>query len=292
MTMCDQGTALKELIRLIRLEKVKENQFLGQSQDLGFGNVFGGQVLGQALSAATQTVRPLLNAHSLHAYFLRAGDAGHPIQYQVDCIRDGKSFATRRVVAQQGERAIFFMSASFQVEETGFSHQDPMPMDIPGPGGIESETAMIQRLAQFIPGNAREKLMAPKPIDIRPVNPTDPLNPKAGAPEKYIWFKAAAPLPRDESLHQSLMAYASDFNLVDTALCPHGKSFWSPDMQVASLDHSIWFHREFSMDDWLLYVLRSPNAAGARGLNIGAIYTRDGVRVASVAQEGLMRPRP
>ena len=292
MMICDQGAALKELIRLLKLEKTEENRFLGQSQDLGFGNVFGGQVLGQALSAATATTGMFLDAHSLHAYFLKAGNAALPIEYQVERIRDGKSFATRRVTALQGEVPIFTMSCSFQKEESGFIHQDPMPADIPGPGGIESETQILNRLAPHIPESIRAKLLAPKPIEIRPVNPTDHLNPQPGEPVKYIWFKAAAPLPKDEGLHKALLAYASDFNLVDTALCPHAKSFWSPDMQVASLDHSIWFHREFSMDDWLLYALKSPNASGARGLNIGAVYTRDGVRVASVAQEGLIRPRP
>ncbi|MCG8565475.1 MAG: acyl-CoA thioesterase II [Desulfobacterales bacterium] len=292
MTICDQGLALKNLIRLLRLEQTQENHFIGQSQDLGFGNVFGGQVLGQALSAATQTAGMALGVHSLHAYFLRAGNPAKPIHYRVERIRDGKSFATRRIVAAQDGEEILFMSCSFQREEAGFTHQDPMPENIPGPGGIESETDIIQRLAQHIPSPAREKLLTAKPIDIRPVNPTDHLNPQPGPPEKYIWFKAASPLPKDENLHKALLAYASDFNLVDTALCPHAKSFWSPDMQVASLDHSIWFHREFSMDDWLLYILRSPTASGARGLNIGAIYTRDGVRVASVAQEGLIRHRP
>ncbi len=288
MNTCAEGNVLEELLGLLTLEKMDDNIFKGQSQDLGYGNVFGGQVLGQSLSAASRTISDGFTAHSLHGYFMRAGDAACPITYTVDCIRDGKSFVTRRVVAVQKERAIFSMSASFHSGEPGYDHQDPMP-DVKGPEGIEPEVEMARRLSDRIPPEILEKLLCKKPIELRVVNPVNPFDPKPMPPEKYIWFKTIDKIPDDGAAHRYMLAYASDFHLVSTALYPHGKTFWSPDMQVASLDHSIWFHRDFSMDDWLLYATRSPSAAGGRGLNIGSIYTRDGTLVASVAQEGLLR---
>ena len=288
MNVCHDGNVLEELLRLLKLEKIEENIFRGESQDLGFGNVFGGQVIGQALSAASRTMASDFQAHSLHGYFMLAGDATKPIVYTVDCIRDGKSFVTRRIVAVQNGRAIFSSAASFHKNEQGYEHQDTMP-DIKGPEGIESEVEMVARLADKIPKEIREKLLCKKPIEIRVVNPMDPFSPEIMLPEKYVWFRAIDKLPDDSAIHKYMLAYASDFHLVGTALYPHGKSFWSFDMQVASLDHSIWFHREFKMDDWLLYVMKSPSATKARGLNIGSIYTRKGVLVASVAQEGLIR---
>ena len=288
MTTCYEGNVLEELLWLLKLEKIEENIFRGQSQDLGFGNVFGGQVLGQALSAASRTVSPEFHAHSLHGYFMRPGDAAKPIVYTVDCIREGKSFDTRRVVAIQNGQAIFSMAASFHSKEQGYDHQDTMP-DIKGPEGIEPEVEMARRLSGRIQPEILEKLLCKKPIEIRVVNPVNPFEPKAMPPEKYIWFRAIEKIPNDEATHRYMLAYASDFHLVATALYPHGKTFWSSDMQVASLDHSIWFHREFRMDDWLLYAMKSPNACKGRGLSIGSIYTRDGILVASVAQEGLLR---
>ncbi|MCP3898826.1 MAG: acyl-CoA thioesterase II [Desulfobacteraceae bacterium] len=288
MNVCHDGNVLEELLRLLELEKIEENIFRGQSQDLGFGNVFGGQVVGQALSAAGRTISSDFKAHSLHGYFMLAGDATKPIVYTVDCIRDGKSFVTRRIVAVQNGRAIFSAAASFHKDEQGYEHQDTMP-DIKGPEGIESELEMVTRLADKIPVEIREKLLCKKPIEIRVVNPMDPFSPEKMPPEKYVWFRAIDKIPDDSTIHRYMLGYASDFHLVGTALYPHGKTFWSFDMQVASMDHSIWFHREFKMDDWLLYVMKSPCAAKARGLNIGSIYTRQGVLVASVAQEGLIR---
>ncbi len=288
MTVCYEGNVLQELLQLLKLEKIEENIFRGQSQDLGFGNVFGGQVVGQALSAASQTVALEFHAHSLHGYFMLAGDAKKPIVYTVDCIRDGKSFVTRRVVAVQNGRAIFSMAASFHRLEQGYEHQDLMP-DIDGPEGIESEVEMVRRLSDKIPKTILDKLLCKKPIEIRVVNPMDAFNPKVMPPEKYVWFRAIDKIPDDSAAHRYMLAYASDFHLVGTSLYPHGKTFWSPDMQVASLDHSIWFHEDLQMDDWLLYVMKSPNAGKGRGLNIGSIYKRDGRLVASVVQEGLMR---
>ncbi|MBT6341252.1 MAG: acyl-CoA thioesterase II [Desulfobacula sp.] len=289
MTVCSEGNVLEELLQLLALEKIEENIYRGQSQDLGFGNVFGGQVLGQALSAASRTVSSKFHAHSLHGYFILAGDAQKPIVYTVDCIRDGKSFVTRRVVAVQNGNAIFSMGVSFHRDEQGYEHQDEMP-DIKGPEGIESDVEMARRLSDQIPPKILEKLLCKKPIEIRVVNPVNPFNPKAMPPVKYAWFRAIDKIPDDSAAHRYMLAYASDFYVSSTALYPHGKTFWSPDMLVASLDHSMWFHREFRMDDWLLYVMKSPSAGKARGLSIGSIYTRDGILVASVAQEGLLRP--
>ncbi|MCM2283192.1 MAG: acyl-CoA thioesterase II [Desulfobacula sp.] len=289
--MKDENTenVLEKLLSLLKLERIETNIFRGQSQDLGFGNLFGGQVMGQALSAATRTVDLDFHAHSLHGYFLLAGDAKKPVVYTVDRIRDGRSFITRRVVALQDGRAIFTMAASFHKTEPGFDHQDPMPK-IEGPDGIESEVDMAKRLAHRIPPEIYEKLVCKKPIEIRVVNPINPFAPKTLPPEKYVWFRAIDKITDDMATHRCMLAYASDFHLVGTALYPHGKTFWSRDMQVASLDHCIWFHREFKMNDWLLYAMKSPSAASARGLSLGSIFTRDGVLVASVAQEGLLRP--
>jgi acyl-CoA thioesterase-2 len=290
MNTCIESNVLQELLNLLKLEKIEENIFRGQSQDLGYGSVYGGQVLGQALSAASQTVPSSRRAHSLHAYFLRMGDATRPIVYEVDCIRDGKSFTTRRVVAIQKGRAIFNMSASFQIDEPGFDHQDSAPQ-VPGPEGIESELALARKVADKIPAAVRDKILCKKPIEIRPVNPINPFAPEKKDPIRYTWFKTIDTMPDDPAVHQYMLAYASDYGLVITSLYPHGHSYWDPDMQVASLDHAMWFHRDFRMDDWLLYVVVSPNAYKARGLNNGKIFTRDGKLVASVTQEGLIRNR-
>ena len=282
---------LNELLALLKLEKIEENIYRGNSQDLGFGNVFGGQVLGQALSAATQTVDDTRSAHSLHAYFMRPGDPAKPVVYEVDCIRDGKSFTTRRVVAIQKGRAILSMSASFQTEETGFEHQDPMPDGIPGPEKLMSEIDLARQISDKIPASIRNQILCVKPIEIRPVNPVNPFAPKKETPDRYVWFKTIHAMPDDLSIHKYMLAYASDFGLVSTSLRPHARTFWDPEMQVASLDHAMWFHREFRMDDWLLYVIHSPNAAKARGLNHGRIYSKNETLVASTVQEGLIRYR-
>lgn len=289
-TCIPADNVLNELLALLKLEKIEENIFRGNSQDLGFGNIFGGQVLGQALSAASQTVPGERSAHSLHAYFLRPGDPTLPIVYEVDCIRDGKSFTTRRVVAIQKGRAIFSMSASFQAPEDGFEHQAAMP-DVPGPEGFLSEIEMARRVAEKIPATIRNQILCTKPIEIRPVNPVNPFAPKKMEPRRYVWFKTITQMPDDLAIHKYMLAYASDFGLVATSLYPHGKTFWDADMQVASLDHAMWFHRDFRMDEWLLYAIESPNASRARGLNHGHIFTKDGRLVASTSQEGLIRHR-
>ena len=288
MNVCVEDNVLEELLTLLKLEKIEENIFRGQSQDPGFGNVFGGQVLGQSLSAAYRTIPPDRKAHSLHAYFLRMGDASKPIVYDVDCIRDGKSFTTRRVVAIQKGRAIFNMSVSFQINEPGFDHQDKAP-EVIGPESLETELDLALKVADKIPDGIRERILCKKAIEIRPINPMNPFSPEKREPVRCVWFKAIDQMPDDSSIHQYMLAYASDFGLVTTSLYPHGHTHWNADMQIASLDHAMWFHRDFRMDDWLLYVIKSPNACKARGLSDGRIYTREGKLVASVAQEGLIR---
>jgi len=284
------SNVLQELVERLRLERIEQNLFRGQSQDLGWGAIFGGQVLGQALSAATQTVPAERPVHSLHGYFLRQGDASKPVVYDVDCIRDGKSFTTRRVVAIQNGRAIFNMSASFQVLEGGYDHADEMPETV-GPDELMSELELAKRFEDQIPAKLRKMAVAERPIEIRPVEPSNPLRPKAKPPHRAVWFRASDRLPDDPAVHRYVLAYASDFQFLTTAMQPHAISWLTPTMQVASLDHAMWFHRPFRMDEWLLYVVQSPSASGARGLVQGRLFTRDGTLVASTAQEGLMRNR-
>jgi len=282
---------LAELLELLRLKRIEQNLFRGQSQDLGWGAVFGGQALGQALSAAAQTVPADRHVHSLHAYFLRQGDARRPIVYDVDPIRDGNSFTTRRVRGVQGGHAIFSLSASFQGDEPGFDHAEPIRRDVPGPEGLPSELDLARAHAAVIPEPLRAMALADRPIEIRPAQPLNLLKPRPAPPRRQLWYRAAGRLPDDPAVHRYLLAYASDFNFLITAMLPHGVSWLTPGMQVASLDHAMWFHRPFRMDEWLLYDVESPSATGARGLVTGRFYTQDGTLVASVAQEGLMRNR-
>ena len=247
-------------------------------------------MLGQALSAAVQTVPADRHVHSLHAYFLLAGDARRPIVYNVDRIRDGGSFSTRRVVAVQSGRPIFNFSASFQVDEPGFEHADAMP-HVDGPDGLPSERELWERYAQRLPETARSRALAERPIELRPVDPIDPFVPQRGEPDHAGWVRAAGKLPDDPAVHRYLLAYCSDFGFITTAMRPHQATWIDPRLKVASLDHVMWFHRPFRMDDWLLHVIHSPSASGARGLVRGSIFARDGRLVASTAQEGLMRRR-
>jgi acyl-CoA thioesterase II len=281
---------LDELVALLSLEAIEENLFRGVSQDLGFRQLFGGQVLGQCVSAASQTVEEDRHVHSLHGYFLRPGDASLPVVYQVDRVRDGGSFSTRRVMAIQKGKPIFTCSASFQYDEEGFEHQNLMP-DVPGPEGLQSETELASLVADALPERIRERVVGAKPIEIRPVAVANPFAPERSEPVKHVWFRAAGELPDDPQLHKYLLAYASDFNLLTTSMLPHGVSVWQKFMQVASLDHSIWFHGNLRMDDWLLYSMDSPWAGNARGFSRGSVFNRQGQLVASVAQEGLIRLR-
>lgn len=280
---------LDELVTLLSLERIEENLFRGQSQDLGWGTVFGGQVLGQALSAAVQTVPPDRQAHSLHAYFLRPGDVTKPIVYNVDRIRDGSSFTTRRVIAIQSGQAIFNLAASFQKLEEGFEHQDEMPA-VEAPSAFLLEQERIAAHSARLPKALRDRAVAPRPFEIRPVEPpADPFLPAKARPERMVWLKTAAPLPDDPALHRYLLAYASDYSFITTALLPHGVTWLTPGMQVASLDHVLWFHQDFRVDQWLLHVMDSPKAHGSRGLVRGRVFTEDGRLVASTCQEGLIR---
>ncbi|MDG1582141.1 acyl-CoA thioesterase II [Pseudomonas sp. GOM6] len=281
---------LDDLVSLLSMEQIEENLFRGRSQDLGFRQLFGGQVLGQCVSAANQTVDPARHVHSLHGYFLRPGDATLPIVYHVDRVRDGGSFSTRRVTAVQKGKPIFFCSASFQADEAGFHHQLPMP-DVPGPEGLPSETDIASKVAHLIPERMRDRMLSAKPIEIRPVTMINPFAPEPAEPVKYIWFRAAGPLPDEPQLHKLLLAYASDFNLLTTSMLPHGVSVFQKFMQVASLDHALWFHADLRMDDWLLYAMDSPWAGNARGFSRASIFNRAGQLVASATQEGLIRER-
>ena len=285
------SNVLDELVTLLALEQIELNLFRGQSQDLGWGTVYGGQVLGQALSAAVQTVPEERKVHSLHAYFLRPGAVDRPIVYEVDRIRDGSSFTTRRVVAIQKGRPIFNLSASFQVEEPGFEHQDEMP-EAPDPLSVPSQQELAARYVDKLPEFIRPQALADRPFELRPLEgPTNPLDPQPREAKRMFWFKARAPLPDDPALHAYLLAYASDFSFLTTAMLPHAVSWLTPGMQVASVDHAMWFHQDVRVDDWLLHVVDSPKAHGARGLVRGRVFTRDGRLVASTAQEGLMRRR-
>jgi acyl-CoA thioesterase-2 len=281
---------LASLVDLLALERLDRDLFRGRSQDLGWGAIFGGQVLGQALSAAAQTVTAERAVHSVHGYFMRAGDVKRPIVYQVDRLRDGASFTTRRVAAIQEGEAIFSLEASFQGAEDGYDHQDAAP-DVPPPEALRSEREMALEIADQLPPALRAMALAERPIEIRPVEVRDPLRPQATPPLRRMWYRAADALPDDPALHRYLLAYASDFSFLGTAMDPHGTSWLQPGIQVASLDHVMWFHRPFRFDDWLLYVVDSPSASGGRGLVRGQFFDRAGRLVASAAQEGLIRRR-
>ena len=278
---------LDDLIKVMTLERLEMNLFRGQSRDIGSPQVFGGQVLGQALVAAPAAAEDRV-AHSLHAYFLRRGDFNAPIVYEVDRALDGKHFSSRRVVAIQHGRQIFNMSASFQLPETGLDHQIPMP-EVPPPESLPDLESHYREVAHELPAAARRVLEQKRPFEFRPVQPPDQLRREKSAPLKYIWFRAVDKLVADEALHRCLLAYVSDFHLLDTALNPHGISLISPDLVIASVDHAMWFHRSVRVDDWLLYAVDSPSASGARGFTRGSVFARDGRLVASAAQEGLIR---
>jgi len=281
---------LDDLVELLALERIEADLFRGQSQDLGWGTVFGGQVLGQALSAAVQTVPKDRHAHSLHAYFLRPGDVTRPIVYDVDRIRDGGTFTTRRVVAIQNGHAIFNLAASFQIEEEGFEHQDEMP-EVPAPETLATEQELFRELQDRIPPVLRDRAFAARPFEVRPVGGGDLISPPVQPARRMVWLKTVGKLPDDPALHRYLLAYASDHAFVTTALLPHGVTWHTKGMQVASLDHVMWFHRAVRVDEWLLHVMDSPAAHGGRGVVRGRVFTRDGKLVATTAQEGLIRKR-
>jgi acyl-CoA thioesterase-2 len=277
-----------ELVDLLSLERLEDNLFRGQSRDIGTKYVFGGQVLGQALSAANATLEQPRDAHSLHAYFLRAGDVEAPIVYDVDRTRDGGSFSVRRVTAIQHGKVIFFCAASFQGHEDGAEHQLSMP-EVPDPDDIEPAPGVSPEVLATLSTKVQRWLDRSGPFEFRHVYPRDELNPPKRPPYQQVWFRLAEKVGDAPELHRALLAYASDFHLLGTTTFPHGISYYQPNVQMASLDHAIWFHRPFRADDWLLYSLDSPSAQGARGIARGLIYDRSGRLVASTAQEGMIR---
>jgi acyl-CoA thioesterase II len=285
------SSAVADLMRVLDLEPIEVNLFRGRSPQVGWQRVFGGQVIGQALVAACRTVdvvgRP---PHSLHAYFLLGGDPAVPIIYEVDRIRDGRSFATRRVIAIQHGRAIFTMAVSFHRDEPGMSHEAPMPQ-VPKPEDLPNEEDIKARVLPIMPDPVRRYYERERPIELRPVEFDRYLGKKIDDGRFHVWIRATGRLPDEPAIHQCVLAYASDMMLLDSALIPHGRTVFEPTIMAASLDHALWFHRPFRADEWLLYAQDSPNLSGSRGFSRGLIFANDGTLVASVCQEGLVRER-
>lgn len=280
-----------ELESLLTLERLEANLFRGQSRDIGTKYVFGGQVLGQSLSAAQQTVDNDRSVHSVHAYFLRAGDITAPIVFDVDRARDGHSFSVRRVTAIQHGKPILIFASSFQKSEPGVEHQFHIPA-VPQPEDVAPQTPPSPDVLAHLSAKMQRWLSRMGPFEMRPVYPRDELNPTKRPPYQQVWFRLTSPIGDDVNMHRAMLAYASDFYLLGTSTFPHAISYYQNNVQMASLDHALWFHRPFRIDDWLLYDLDSPTAQGARGLARGNIYDRHGALVATVAQEGLIRVLP
>ena len=284
--------AVKDLLSILDLEQLEVNLFRGRSPQVGWQRVFGGQVIGQALLAACRTIEDIEERppHSLHAYFLLGGDPSVPIIYEVDRIRDGRSFTTRRIVAIQHGRAIFSISASFHVHEDGFEHQAEMPA-VPGPDELPGDAEIRDRVLPMMPDPIRRYFERERLIELRPVEFERYLGKKLPGGRSHIWFRTTGILPAAPAIHRCALAYASDLSLLDASLVPHGHTVFERTIMAASLDHALWFHRPFKADEWLLYAQDTPSAGGNRGFARGLIFTRDGVLVASVAQEGLIRQR-
>ncbi len=286
------ASAVEELVEILDLEPLEVNLFRGRSPQSRWQRVYGGQVIGQALVAACRTVEDVANRppHSLHAYFLLGGDPKVPIIYEVDRIRDGRSFTTRRVVAIQHGHAIFTMAVSFHIAEEGLFHQVKMP-EVPAPEALPNESEMKERVWPLMPDAVRRYYERERPIELRPVEMGRYLGEKFEGGRFHVWIRATGKLPDSPAIHQCVLAYASDMTLLDAALIPDGRSVFDKDIMAASLDHALWFHRPFRADEWLLYAQDSPNLFDSRGFSRGLIFTRDGTLVASVAQEGLLRLR-
>lgn len=282
------SNAIQSLLSILDLETLEHNLFRGSSPQSSWQRVFGGQVVGQAVVAATRTVQQDRSIHSLHSYFMQPGDPNIPIIYEVDRIRDGKSFTTRRVVAIQHGEAIFSMSASFHVFEEGLSHQFNIP-DVPQPEALIGENDLKALFMEKMPEPIRHYWESERPIELRPISFQHYLSGEKQPPHQNIWLRTTGPLPDDIHIHQCVLAYASDMTLLDTSLRPHGRTIFNKDIQVASLDHAMWFHRRFRVDDWLLYAQDTPSAFGSRGVSRGLIFNQNGELVASTAQEGLIR---
>jgi acyl-CoA thioesterase-2 len=287
----DTGEGLVgQLVELLDVETIDTDLYRGARQPGGVGRVFGGQVIAQALQAAQRSIDDGKVAHSLHAYFMRAGNEDYPIVYRVVRDFDGRSFANRRVIAMQQGKPILNMIASFQSPEDGLSHQFPMP-DVPPPEALKSESELREEIQEHVPEKLRRFFLRARPIEIRPVSPREWFNPAPREPVQHSWFRVVAPLPDDPALHRAMLAYASDMTLLGTCMLPHGMTWMDGSVQTASLDHALWLHEPFRVDEWLLYTCDSPWSGHGRGHNRGRIYTTDGRLVASSAQEGLIRER-
>lgn len=282
--------AMDELLDILDLEKLEHNLYRGRSPQVEWQRVFGGQTIAQALVAAQRTVEPDRHVHSLHGYFMRPGDIKVPIIYEVDRIRDGGSFTTRRVLAIQHGQAIFSLEASFQVDEKGLEHQFTLPDDVPPPEGLQTQRQLLEK-AEHVPAAIRRFWARERPLELRPVNLEHYESRDKLPPRQNVWIRLAGPVPDDRALQSVLLAYLSDMTLLDTSTFAHGRALFDPDIQAASLDHSMWFHRPHPLDGWLLYVQDSPSSSGSRGFSRGTLYARDGTLISSVAQEGLIRLR-
>ncbi|MAS14510.1 MAG: acyl-CoA thioesterase II [Nitratireductor sp.] len=285
------SSAMQDLLAILDLETLEHNLFRGRSPQSAWQRVFGGQVIGQALVAAQRTVDAARHVHSLHCYFMRPGDPAVPIIYEVDRIRDGGSFTTRRVVAIQHGHAIFSLSASFQKEEPGLDHQLPMPEGVTPPENLRTQREFLAEFGERVPENIRRYWARERPIEVRPVIIEHYTSRDKLPPRQDVWIRTTGPVPDDRALQAAVLAYLSDMTLLDTSTFAHGRNGFDPDIQMASLDHAMWFHRQHKLDDWLLYTQDSPSAQGARGFSRGSLYALDGTLVASVAQEGLVRLR-
>jgi acyl-CoA thioesterase-2 len=283
--------AMRELLDILDLEMLEHNLFRGRSPQVGWQRVFGGQVISQALVAAQRTVAPDRHVHSLHCYFMLAGDPSVPIVYQVDRLRDGGSFTTRRVTAIQHGHAIFSLECSFQVDEPGLEHQMPVPLDVPGPELLKTQFELIEESGHVMPENIRRFWARERPLEIKPVNVEHYVTRKKLDPRQHVWVRMTGEVPDERALQSAILAYLSDMTLLDTSTFAHGRSGFDRDIQMASLDHAMWFHRRHRLDDWLLYTQDSPNMIGSRGFSRGFLYDREGHLIASTAQEGLVRVR-
>lgn len=284
-------TAMDELLSILDLERLEHNLFRGRSPESDWQRVFGGQTIAQALVAAQRTVEPDRHVHSLHGYFMRPGDTQLPIVYEVDRIRDGGSFTTRRVVATQHGHAIFSLEASFQKDEEGLEHQVPMPLDVPEPDSLMSQQELISRFGDSVPEGISRYWERPRPVEMKPVMLKHYTSREKLEPKQNIWIRTTGPVPNDRAVQSAVLAYLSDMTLLDTSTFAHGRAVFDPDIQAASLDHAMWFHRQNPLDDWILYTQDSPSTQGGRGFTRGALFARDGTLIASVAQEGLIRLR-
>lgn len=283
--------AMQKLLAILDLEKLEHNLYRGRSHDVGWQRVFGGQVIGQALVAAQHTVAENRHVHSLHCYFMLPGDPSVPIIYNVDRLRDGGAFTTRRVTAIQHGHAIFSLECSFQVDEEGLEHQFPMPLNMPEPETLRSQFELLEMSGHPIPDSVRSFWARERPLEIRPVNTEHYTSSEKLPPHQSVWIRVRGEVPDDRRLQSAVLAYLSDMVLLDTSTYAHGRIGFEKDIQMASLDHAMWFHRTHKLNDWLLYTSDSPSTMGSRGFTRGFIYARDGTLVASTAQEGLVRLR-